>query len=106
MTGVQTCALPICRRLIVNLPWFAARALAFGLGIANFLTLGIIPALITADQIKDLRVDNVAHEGVPGLKELGIEPRAIGAVLPDYLWRFRPSGQYSEIKASAKNLKA
>ena len=54
----------------------------------------------------DLECDNVAHEGVPGLKELGIEPRAIGAVLPDYLWRFRPSGQYSEIKASAKNLKA
>lgn len=94
------------RRMIANLPWFAARALALGLGAANFLSLGIIPKLITADQIKDLKVDNVAHEGVPGLKELGIEPRALSAVLPDYLWRFRPSGQYSEIKASAKNLKA
>ncbi len=93
------------RRLIVNLPWFVAKALAFGLGLGNFLSLGIIPKLITADQIKDLRVDNVAHEGVPGFKELGIEPRALSAVLPDYLWRFRPSGQYSEIKASAKNLR-
>lgn len=93
------------RRMIANLPWFAARALALGLGAANFLSLGIIPKLITADQIKDLKVDNVAHEGVPGLKELGIEPRALSAVLPDYLWRFRPSGQYSEIKASAKNLR-
>jgi NADH dehydrogenase len=27
------------------------------------------------------------------------------AVLPDYLWRFRPSGQYDAIKDSAKNLK-
>jgi NADH dehydrogenase len=28
------------------------------------------------------------------------------AVLPDYLWRFRPSGQYAAIKNSASNLKA
>jgi len=27
-------------------------------------------------------------------------------VLPDYLWRYRPSGQYAEIKASAGNLRA
>jgi NADH dehydrogenase len=27
------------------------------------------------------------------------------AVLPDYLWRFRPSGQFAAIKESAKNLK-
>ena len=28
------------------------------------------------------------------------------AVLPDYLWRFRPSGQYDAIKDSAAKLKA
>ena len=27
------------------------------------------------------------------------------AVLPEYLWCYRPSGQYAAIKASAKNLK-
>jgi NADH dehydrogenase len=27
------------------------------------------------------------------------------AVLPDYLWRFRPSGQYDAIKDSAQNLR-
>jgi NADH dehydrogenase len=27
-------------------------------------------------------------------------------VLPDYLWRFRPAGQYAAIKESAKNLRA
>jgi NADH dehydrogenase len=26
------------------------------------------------------------------------------SVLPSYLWRFRPSGQYDAIKDSAKNL--
>jgi hypothetical protein len=29
----------------------------------------------------------------------------MGSVLPEYLWRFRPSGQYDEIKQSAKNLR-
>jgi NADH dehydrogenase len=29
----------------------------------------------------------------------------MGAVLGDYLWRFRPSGQYDAIKASARNLR-
>jgi hypothetical protein len=30
---------------------------------------------------------------------------AMAAVLPDYLWRFRPSGQYATIKDSVHNLK-
>ena len=30
---------------------------------------------------------------------------AIAAVIPDYMWRFRPAGQYSAIKDSAKNLR-
>ena len=37
--------------------------------------------------------------------QLGITPAAYEAVLPDYLWPFRPSGQYDAIKASAKNLR-
>ena len=36
---------------------------------------------------------------------LGIVATPFGAVLPGYLWRFRPSGQYDAIKASAKNLR-
>jgi NADH dehydrogenase len=37
---------------------------------------------------------------------LGIEPTAIAAVLPEYMWSYRPSGQYAAIKDSAKNLRA
>ena len=40
-----------------------------------------------------------------GFAELGITPTAMEAVLPEYLWRYRPSGQYAAIKDSAKNLK-
>jgi NADH dehydrogenase len=37
--------------------------------------------------------------------DLGIEPTDMDSVLPEYLWRFRPSGQYAAIKDSAKNLR-
>jgi hypothetical protein len=29
----------------------------------------------------------------------------VDAVLPEYLWRYRPSGQFAAIKDSARNLK-
>jgi NADH dehydrogenase len=44
--------------------------------------------------------------GALGLAALGIEPTAMEAILPEYLWRFRPSGQYEAIKESARNLRA
>lgn len=94
------------RRAIVNIPFFMARIMAFGFGLASKLSLGIIPAMITGDQVKNLANDNVVAEGAKGFADLGIEPVALEAVLPEYLWRFRPSGQYAAIKESAKNLRA
>jgi hypothetical protein len=43
--------------------------------------------------------------GAKGFADLGIEPTSMETVLPEYLWRYRPSGQYAAIKDSAKNLK-
>jgi hypothetical protein len=40
-----------------------------------------------------------------GFAELGIKPVSMTSILPDYLWRFRPSGQYDAIKESAQNLR-
>ncbi|SPH19502.1 hypothetical protein ASD8599_00228 [Ascidiaceihabitans donghaensis] len=93
------------RRMIVNIPFFVARIMAFGFGLASKLSLGIIPAMITSDQVKNLANDNVVSDGAKGLADFGIEPVALEAVLPEYLWRFRPSGQYAAIKESAKNLR-
>ena len=61
--------------------------------------------ILTRDQLKTLANDNVVSEGARGFDALGIRPTAMGAVLPDYLWRFRPSGQYDAIKDSARNLR-
>ena len=93
------------RRLILNIPNFIARLMAFAFKVASVLSFGIIKAPITADQIKSLAVDNVVPEGALGFADLGIKPAAMAAILPDYLWRYRPSGQFNEIKKSAKNLR-
>ena len=95
------------RKLILNIPFPIARLIAFGFDMVQAVSLGLVknPAA-TRDQVKSLRVDNVVSEGAKGLADLGITPVAMEAVLPDYLWRFRPSGQYAAIKDSAKNLRA
>ncbi|WP_375279628.1 complex I NDUFA9 subunit family protein [Pseudooctadecabacter sp.] len=93
------------RRLILNIPFWMARVMAFGFSVVRFLSLGLVRGPLTADQVKNLAVDNVVSEGAKGFDDLDIAPTAMEAVLPDYLWRFRPSGQYDAIKESAKNLK-
>jgi uncharacterized protein YbjT (DUF2867 family) len=53
---------------------------------------------ITPDQVEMLRGDNVvsaaAREQGRTLEALGIIPNSIAAVVPDYLWRFRKTGQF------------
>ncbi len=94
------------RRMIVNIPFWAARIMAFGFDMVSLLSGGLIPAQITPDQVRSLRVDNTVAPDARGFADLGITPTAMSAVLPEYLWCYRPSGQYDEIKESARNLKA
>ena len=94
------------RRLLVSLPRFAANLIAFAGDAVQAVTLGLVTnRLLTLDQVKSLQKDNVVAEGAKGFADLGIEPTPMGAVLPDYLWRFRVNGQYEAIQASAKNLR-
>lgn len=93
------------RRLIVGIPFFVARIMGFMFDMAHTVSLGLIPAAITRDQVRNLARDNVVSEDARKFDALGISPTAMAAVLPDYLWRFRPSGQYDAIKESAKNLR-
>ncbi len=93
------------RRLIINIPFWIARLMAIGFGIGRTLSLGLVKGPVTKDQVINLAIDNVVADDARGFDALGIHPTAMEAVLPDYLWRFRPSGQYDAIKESAKNLK-
>ncbi|MDB4111039.1 complex I NDUFA9 subunit family protein [Yoonia sp.] len=94
------------RRLIVNTPFWMARIMASAFVIGRMLSFGLVKGPVTKDQVANLSIDNVVSEDAQGFDALGIHPTAMEAVLPDYLWRFRPSGQYDAIKESAKNLKA
>ena len=94
------------RRLIWGMPFWMARFMAWGFGLMQTLSLGLISAPITQDQIRNLRRDNVVSADARGFEAFGIEPTSMESVLPDYLWRYRPGGQYAEIKNSARNLRS
>lgn len=95
------------RRLVLNIPFWAARIMAFGFDMLQAVTLGLFTNnMITRDQVKNLSRDNVVSEDAKGFGDLGIVPTSMEAVLPEYLWRFRPSGQYDAIKESASNLRS
>ena len=53
---------------------------------------------LTPDQVETLKPDNVvsaaAHEQGRTLEGLGIIPNSIASIVPDYLWRFRKTGQF------------
>ena len=93
------------RRFVANIPFGLASIMGWSFELLQTLTGGLFKAQITRDQVKSLRHDNVVSDGAKGFKELGIAPTSMEAVLPDYLWRFRPSGQYDAIKESARNLR-
>ncbi len=106
--GLMGRMLPVIqrRRAVVNLPFLVAKVMAFGFDAVQAVTLGLIEnKVLTGDQVKTLRHDNVVAAGAKGFADLGIEPTSMESVLPEYLWTYRPSGQFAAIKDSAKNLK-
>ena len=94
------------RRLVVNLPFWAGSLMGLGFGAMQALSLGLIHnSILTRDQVRLLRHDNVVSDGAMGLADLGVEPTDMEAVLDEYLWVYRPGGQYSDIQASARNMR-
>ncbi len=93
------------KALVINLPLWYARLLGWVFDMASKMTGGLMPAMITRDQVKLLQYDNVVAEDARTLDDLGIKPTAMDAILEDYLYAFRPGGQYTEIVDSARNLR-
>lgn len=93
-------------RLLYDMPWGLAGLMARGFDLAQQVTRGLFTnTLLTQDQIANLKRDNVVSEGARGFADLGITPTALDAILPTYLWRFRPTGQYDAIRESAQGLR-
>ena len=94
------------RRLVLNMPFWVGSVVGFGFDMMQALSLGLISnTILTRDQVRLLRHDNVVSDSARGLSDLGIKPTPYKAIVPEYLWRFRPSGEFSAIKDSAKNLR-
>lgn len=80
------------KRLLVPVPWWVARM--------QGSILGLLPKpLLTRDQVTLLQSDNVVSEDADKqgrtLKGLGIQAQSTGSILPSYLWRYRPAGQFT-----------
>ena len=85
------------KRLLVPVPWGLARLKAS--------VLGLLPnPLLTTDQVEMLRVDNVvsaaAQKEGRTFAALGIKPDPMEAILPAYLWQYRPAGQFTRPNAA------
>lgn len=75
------------KRCLVKLPFWTADI------IGTFASLMPGEPPLTRDQAKQLRIDNVPVQGMPGLPELGIAPTACEIILPTYLDRYRKAGR-------------
>ena len=95
------------KRMLVALPFGLASIMAWALGLVEVLSLGLIKnRQITSDQVKLLRQDNVVSEGAQTLADLGVTPTTAESVVGEYLYAYRPYGQYDAITESAAKLKA
>lgn len=82
------------KRTLVTVPWFAAKWLGSLLSVVPLIE----PAL-TRDQVILLEDDNVVSDTAQSeqrtLAGMGIEATTLEAILPSYLVRFRPAGQFT-----------
>ena len=83
------------RPLLIPVPFPVAGLI----GVAGDLVAGLIAPPLTSDQVTLLRADNVVAPGAAGLADLGVQPTALEAILPTYLYRYRKGGQYAEAVA-------
>lgn len=83
------------KRWLINLPFGMARFKA------RFWELLPRP-LLTVDQVTLLESDNVVSDSAEAdgrtFSGIGIVPKTADSVLPSYLWRYRPAGQFSASK--------
>ena len=85
------------KRMLVSLPFGLAKLQAM------FLQFAPGPLKLTPDQVALLRSDNVVSDTAKAagltFEGLGISPDSIEAIAPQYLWRFRPAGQFQRKNA-------
>jgi NADH dehydrogenase len=81
------------QRMLISLPFGLAKFQAL------FLQFAPGPLKLTPDQVELLRSDNIVSSAAKTdgltLKGMGISADSLEAIAPQYLWRFRKTGQFS-----------
>ncbi|HZR87273.1 MAG TPA: complex I NDUFA9 subunit family protein [Bradyrhizobium sp.] len=99
MREIMTAILEITDRdrMLVSLPFGLAKLQSY------FLQFAPGALKLTPDQVELLRHDNVVSQAAKDagltLEGLGITPDSLEAIAPQYLWRFRPAGQFQRKSA-------
>lgn len=88
------------KRMKMPLPFFAAKPMGYIFGtlfryVPPFSWGMFGPAPITGSQVEMLKSDNVVAENALTAGDLGVTHlETVEAIVPSYLWRFRPYGQF------------
>lgn len=87
------------KRALIGLPLLLVAP--FASLIAALCRLTPVAPPLTGDQVALLGKDNIVSDGARTIADLGVtSPESIEAIVPSYLWRFRPHGQF-EVKQTA-----
>ncbi|EJF91163.1 complex I NDUFA9 subunit family protein [Bartonella tamiae] len=86
------------KKVLLSVPFSVGTLIGGIFGLIGKLPL--LPTVLTAQQVKMLKYDSIVSEEAQRdgrtLEGVGITPKAMEAVLPSYLWRFRPHGQFAK----------
>lgn len=82
------------KRLLVPLPWFAANIVGAVGEVTGYLPF--VKPVLTRDQVKSLKTDNIVSPDMPGLDELGIKGKTIEAIMPAFLEKYKKYGQFHQ----------
>jgi NADH dehydrogenase len=82
------------KRMMIPLPWSVSKIQAF--------FFGLLPnPLLTTDQVKSLRSDNVVSGKYKTMADFGIAPTAMDVILPQYLCKYKQGGMFGKINSQA-----
>ena len=83
------------RRTLVNVPWCWA-------DFQGAILEKLPNPMLTRDQVRLLKTDNVVKDGALGLADLGVTATPVEVVIGAYLARFRPGGGYCHLSMRSK----
>jgi NADH dehydrogenase len=76
---------------LVRVPWAVAKIQGF--------FFGLLPKpLLTVDQVRSLKTDNIMSKDALSLKDIGVESTAMRTILPHYLSNFKKGGRFLKLQ--------